>query len=132
MRTERLLWATAVSGMRIANAFSFVLLIAFIGTALGAIEGHPLLSAWLVLPLLAILVFENFWITGQIQSVGFTRLGAAVSLLVAAGLTIRLVGGNGFAMAVTILMAFLAIIALAALGRPVPVESVHPDRRDLR
>jgi len=123
MRTERLLWAVAVSGMRIANAFSFVLLVAFIGTVLGAIEGHPLLSVWLMLPLLATLIFENLWITGHIRSAVISRIGGAAGLIVVAVLATRLSVGTGFTAALTALVAFLGIIALTALGRPIPMPT---------
>jgi hypothetical protein len=120
---DKILWATAVGGMRVANALGFILLVAFIGALLGFIDGHPALSAWLVLPIVAVLVFENLWITGRLRrQQGTARAGAAVSLGVAAILAWQLgtLASNGFAVAVFAVLAFLAIMAVTALARPVP------------
>ncbi len=123
MSMDKLLWATAVSGMRVATALGFILLVAFFGATLGFIEGHPALSAWLVLPIVAVLVFENLWIIGRLRQQRATaRVGAAVCLGIAAILAWQLgtVASNGFAVAVFAVLAFLALMAVTAMARPVP------------
>lgn len=122
MGIQRILWATAMGGLRIANAFCFVLLVAFIGSSLGAIEGDALLAAWLVLPVVAIVVFENIWINGLINRRIHARLGGAAGVAVTALLAFQLPREGGFATAVTVLIAFLALLSVAALIRPFPVR----------
>lgn len=121
MGLMRLLWATAVGGMRVATALAFVVTVAFLGSLLGFIQGHPALTAWLVLPLIAMLVFENLWLVGAIRRPALARAAASASLVVSVVLAWQLLtrSGNGFAIAVTVVLAFLAVMAVTAFARPV-------------
>lgn len=113
---QRIMWAVAVAGIRVANAFGFILLVAFAGAALGAIEGHPALAVWLVLPVVAVLVFENLWITGVVKERRVARLGGVGSLAVVGVVAWQLstVAGNGFTLAVFLVLGFLALMAVTA------------------
>ena len=121
MSIARLIWASGVGGLRIAAAFALVLLFAFVGSILGAIEGDPLLSGWLVLPVIAIVVFENFWINGLIPRRSYARLSGASGALVSVILALQIPQGGSFATALTILLGFLTLFAVAAVVRPFPV-----------
>lgn len=116
--------------MRIANAIGFVMLVGFLGRLLGALEFHPLISAGLVLPILAVLVFENLWITGILHRIVVVRSAAIASLAVIAVLLSRIAAGGAGGLtpaesALGVFVAFLGVMALSAIGRPRPERFVQ-------
>jgi len=121
VNTSRLFWALAVSGMRTANAFGFIFLLALLGSVLGWIQGHPALAVSPILPLLAVLIFENLWLTGRIRRASYSRLGAVASLLLIGIAATQLagIGGNGLLIAVLAVLGFAGLMAVAVFVRPV-------------
>ena len=121
MNSSRLFWALAVAGMRTANAFAFIFVLALTGSLLGWIQGHPALAVWLIVPLLAVLIFENLWLTGRIRRASYSRLGAVTSVVVlgVAATQLAAVGGNGLLIALFALLGFAGLMAIAVFFRPV-------------
>lgn len=102
-----------------ANAITFVLLVAFIGRLFGEVRPHPILSAWFVPPVVGVLVFESLWITGRLQRERQVRSIAGicvVALSVTAWATISQTSGTVTLIAVAFL-AFLLLMAAVALFR---------------
>ena len=120
MENRKILWSLAVTGIRVANAITFVLLVAFIGRLFGEVRPHPILSAWFVPPVVGVLVFESLWVTGRLHRVRRVRSIAAICVVALSALawaTINQTGGTVTVIAVAFL-AFLFLMAAVALFRP--------------
>ena len=92
--------------------------VAFIGRLLGALDAHPLLSAGLILPILALTIFDNLWISGVLHQPGTVRAGALAGLAVVAALGFAYGGAAIPTVPFALVLGFLAIMAVTALLRP--------------